>query len=116
MKLTAWIFLVVLGGLLALGGAGCHKQGGSGPLEKPKTLEEGMTQLQAALATASPQAQSNFYNGVATGIRYGDQAKATAALQQIAGDPSLNDQQKKLVGDVIELLNQAKPTAAPPGH
>lgn len=100
---------VLLAGLLALAGTGCHKQAASS--EKPKTLAEGMAALQAALITASPQAHSNYY-ALYLGTRYSDFAKATTALQQIASDPSLNDQQKKLVSDVSDLVKQAA-TAQP---
>lgn len=113
MKTPKFIFSIALGSLLALGGAGCHKQSAASSAA-PATLEEGLTKLQAALATASPQAQSNFFNGLSTGIRYADYAKASAALQQIATDPGLNDQQKKLVSDVGDLLKQK--AAAAPAH
>lgn len=92
--------------LTALSGVGCHKHGAAA-IEKPKTLQDGMVALQASLATASAAAQSNFYGGVSMGIRYNDYNKASLYLQQIASDPSLNDAQKKLVGDVGDLVKQA---------
>ena len=48
------------------------------------------------------------------GLRYGNTAKAVAALQQIGSDPSLNEQQKKLVGQVTDLVNQS--AGAQPAH
>lgn len=109
MKPGLKILMVV--GLLAFAGTGCHKQAASS--EKPKTLAEGIAALQTALTTASPQAHSNFSDAY-TGIRYSDFGKATNALQKLASDPSLNDQQKKLVSDVSDLVNQT--VAGQPAH
>jgi hypothetical protein len=104
VKKTIYISAVIIVSLLVLGSAGCHRKVES---EHPKTLEEGMTQLQAVLVAASPQAQSNFYNGVSYGIRYGKYSQASLSLQQIASDPSLTDQQKQVVNGFNELLKQA---------
>jgi len=97
--------------LLAWGAAGCKKQASA---QAPKRLEDGVLQLQAALAKASPEAQRSFYNEVDYGIRYDNYPQALAALGRIAADPSLNTHQKKLVNDVAELVKarmqgQAKP-------
>jgi len=67
-------------------------------------VEAGSEQLRAALLNASPEVQSNLYNGVAYNIRYGNYENALMSLDRIANGPSLNDRQKKLVNDVIELL------------
>jgi hypothetical protein len=104
VKKTTWLFWIVVGGLMALSGAGCDKKAASAP---PQTLEQGMAQLRAALITAGPEVQSNLYSGVARGIRYGQYPEALDALDRIASDPGLNDAQKKLVNDVAELLKQA---------
>ena len=109
MKTTRWLFGSVLVSLLVFGGVGCHKKVTVG---QPQTLPEGVARLQAALASANPEVQSNVYHGVFYSIRYGDYARATLALQQIAGDPSLNNQQELAVSNLSGLLNQA--TAANP--
>ena len=106
MKTTTSLLALTLGGMLVLGGTGCHRQSASSSAP-PKTLEEGVTQLTTTLAGSSPQVQSNLYNGVLYGIRYSDFTKASLALQQIATDPGLNPEQKKLVNDVGDLLKQA---------
>jgi outer membrane murein-binding lipoprotein Lpp len=111
-KHTPSIFSIVLGSLLLLGGAGCHKN--SAAAAAPKTLQQGVAELRQALATANPVVQSNLFNGVSYGLRYGDYAKASAALEQIASDASLNDQQKKAVNDVNDLVKQAMATAPNP--
>jgi hypothetical protein len=104
VKKTTWLLSIVIGGLLALSGAGCNKKGASGP---PQTLEQGVAQLRAALVTAGPEVQSNLYSGVARGVRYGQYLEALVALDRIASNPGLNDGQKKIVNDVAELLKQA---------
>lgn len=110
------IVSLVLGGLLVLGGIGCHKHASSG---QAKTLQEGIADLRTALASANPEVQSNLYHGVSYGLRYGDYAGASQALQSIASDPSLNDQQKKAVSEVSDLLKQqieSQQSAPAPAH
>lgn len=114
-KQTLPIFSIVLGCLLLVGGFGCHKH--SAGTTVPKTLPEGIANLRAALATANPVVQSNLYHGVVSSVHAADYARASLALQEMAGDPSLNDQQKKAVNDVLDLLKQEQASpqnAAPP--
>jgi hypothetical protein len=117
-KLLSRLSLLVIT-LFAFGLAGCHHQQAVVVTDQPKTLAEGVTALRASLATASQTAKNTYYDGVAYNVRYGDYAKASAALQTIAADPSLNDQQKQLVNQVSNLLQQAiadKKNAAPPAQ
>ena len=114
MKKTIWLLSVVTIIFLAFGSEGCKKNGASG---QPKTVEEGLMQLRAALVTASPEVQSNLYNGVSYGIRYGNFVDALGALDQIASNPTLTGDQKKLVNNVADLLKQSiqnQPNAAQP--
>src|SRR5271170_6808883 len=101
MKTTRCLFGSVLGSLLVFGGVGCHKNVTAG---QPQTLQEGVARLQAALASANPEVQSILYHGVFYSIRYGDYAHASLALQQIAGDSSLNNQQELAVSNLTDLL------------
>ena len=114
VKPTRWVSTVLTAALLAFSMAGCKRQA-----SQPQTLEEGLTQLQAALVKASPEVQNNFYNGVQIGIRYDKYADALAALGRIASDPSLNPQQKKLVAEVTALMQakiQSQQNAPKPGQ
>lgn len=111
MKINYFVIALLMAGLLAFAGTACHKQTSSS--DKPKTLADGMAALQAALTTASPQVHSNYYV-IYLGVRYGDYAKATSAVQQLASDPSLSDQQKKAVSTVSDLL--AQQAASQPAH
>jgi hypothetical protein len=104
VKKRTWLLWIVMGSLLALSGAGCSKKAVSAP---PQTLQQGVAQLRAALLTADPEVQRELYNRVVRGIRYRQYPQALAALDRIASNPSLNDQQKKIVNDVAELLKQA---------
>jgi len=97
-------FLTVLILISLACGTGC-KKGGSN--QKPQTVEEGIAQLRAAMIDASPQVQSNLYNGVSYGVRYGNYTQALEAMDAIAADPSLKPEQKKVADNVIELLKAA---------
>jgi hypothetical protein len=114
VKATTRIFATLIAVLLAA--AGCKKQTALPP---PKTLEEGVAQLRTALLKASPKVQNDLYSGVDYGVRYGNYKEAAAALDRIASDPGLNEQQKKLVNEVIELLKpnlQNPQTASKPAR
>jgi len=71
---------------------------------------------------ASPQVQSNLYNGVSYGVRYGNFPQALEAMDAIVADPSLKPEQKKVADNVIELLKAAAqnqqnaPAPAPPAQ
>jgi hypothetical protein len=103
VKQKIWILAVLTCALLAAVGIGCKKQAAA---QGPRTLEDAVAELRAALATASPEARSNLYGGVVFGIRYGDYPRAMVAMDRIVKDPSLNDGQKKVANSVLELLKQ----------
>jgi hypothetical protein len=112
VKRTPWLISVLAICLLAFGIAGCKKSGGS----PPQTLEDGLLKMRAALIKASPAVQSDLYNGVDNGIRYGRYPEALAALDRIAADPGLNPEQKKLVADVTALMQAKVQNAPKPGQ
>ena len=99
MQKTTWTASLIAAGLLAFGGIGCKKQ------EQPQPpLESSIQRLRAALVKASPEVQSNFYNGVDYNVRYENYVQAMMFVDRIANDPSLNPQQKKLANEAIEQL------------
>jgi hypothetical protein len=113
MKIGTRLFCALTAALITVSAAGC-KKGGSSAGEAPKTIQDGLTQMQASLGTASPAAQSLFYQKVQTAYRYDTYADGIAALEQMQADPSLNEQQKKLAGDLITLFKaKMQGTAAP---
>jgi len=107
VKKTTRALSIVLCALLALSGAGCKKNAAASG-SSPQTLQQGVAQLRAALIAAGPEAQSNLYSGVIRSIRYRQYDVALAALDRIAGNPGLNDGQKKLVSDVTELCSASR--------
>ena len=116
MKATTWALSVLAAALMVFTGTSCKK---SAPAQQPQTLEEGVAQLRAALATSSAEVRSNLYSGVDYGVRYGNYVGAMMALDQIASDPSLSETQKKLANDVLALFKQriqSQTNAAPPAH
>jgi hypothetical protein len=113
MKRTLGLVCSIAAALLFLGGtAGCNKGGGAG--ETPKTIQEGMTQMQASLSQGpvNASAQTLFYNRVQAGFRYDNYADAISALEQMQADASLKPEQKKLAGDLVTLF-KAKMQGAP---
>lgn len=98
---------LLLSSLLAFVATGCKK--GNGIPEHPKTPEEAILTLRQSLATAPKDVQDIMYNEVDNGIRYGKPQDAIAGLEKIAANPSLNEKQKKLATDVIEMLKAKAP-------
>ncbi len=103
MKSTIRIGTILIGSLLLFAGAGCKKGASS---EKPQTAQEGVQQLRQVLINANADVQSNLYSGVIYAMRYGRSMDALMALDRIVTDPSLNDQQRKAVSNVIDLVKQ----------
>src|ERR1043166_1754293 len=96
--------------LLFVTAVGCKK--GRVSEETPKTLQEGLSQMASALATANPATQKIFSERVQTAYRYANYADALAALEQIAADPALTERQKKLTADLINLFKAQQGGAA----
>jgi len=103
MKEPKWIIPILVGGVLALGAAGCSQQAAT---HKPQTLQEGIDELRVALENANEEVKSNLYSGVSYNIRYDRYEEAMMAVERIVSDPSLNESQKKLANEVMDLLKQ----------
>ena len=101
VKKALCVLSVLAAALLAFNGAGCKKQESQ---QAPEALGTAFLKLRASLLKASPEVQSNLYNGVDYNLRYDNYLKALMFLDRIATDPSLNEQQKKDVNQVIELV------------
>jgi hypothetical protein len=105
VKRAIWFVTILLGGLLCFSGAGCNKK-----QTAPKTPEDAILEVRQAMTTAPKPLQDIFYNTVEPGIRYGKTDEAIAGMEKIASDPSLNEQQKKAVNDMIGLLKAKAPS------
>lgn len=108
VKRTICFIALLLSGVLFFDATGCKKN--NGIPEHPKTPQEAILTLRQSLATAPREVQDILYNEVDTGIRYGKTQDAIAGLEKIAASPSVNEQQKKLATDVVNMLK----TNAPP--
>ena len=111
VKKALCVLSILAAGLLGFNCAGCKKQGSQQP---PESLEAAFQKLRASLVKASPEVQSNLYNGVDYNLRYDNYLKAMMFLDRIATDPSLNEQQKKDVNQVIEMVKVKVQGNAPP--
>jgi len=101
-------------GLILLASAGCS--GKKTVANQVKTVEQSMADLRSAMATASPEVQSNFYQGVTYSLRYGKTDVAVATLQQMSGDASLKPDQKQAVDDAIKALQANAGQQNPPAQ
>src|SRR5260221_14490543 len=101
MKNASWTASVFTVALLAFGGIGCKKQP---PQQATQPLDIGIQNLRVSLAKANSEVQSNFYNGVEFNVRYENSLQAMVFADRIVNDTSLDQKQKKLANDVIEML------------
>jgi hypothetical protein len=106
-KCTIWVVTILVA--LAFSAEGCKKKEAAAP----KTPDEAAYQFRLTLGTVSPQVRNLYYDKVDSNVRYGKYQEASAALEQIISDPSLNEQQKKLATQLKDML-QANP--ANPAH
>jgi hypothetical protein len=100
VKSTIWLTAVLL---LCFSGPGCKKSGAG----TAKTPEEASFELRMSLQTASPELRELF-NKVDQGVRYDRYPEALAALDQMASNPSIKEDQKKLITQLADML-KAKP-------
>ena len=103
MKSTIWLIAVLL---LCFSGAGCKKSGAG----TAKTPEEASFQLRMSLDKASPEVRKLFFDKVDPGVRYDKYPEALAALDQIASDPSIKEDQKKLITQLANMLKAKSPS------
>jgi hypothetical protein len=103
VKVSKCTLPILVGVALAFNTSGCNKKP---TVHKPTSVQDGIEQLRIALDNANEQVKSNLYSGVSYNLRYEKYEEAMMALEQIINDPSLNESQKKLANEVMELLKQ----------
>ena len=96
-----WTFTVIAAFFLA----GCGKKDQTPPAPEYSGVKVDIPKLQQAFSGASQDLQ-NDVNDVTSSARYGLYTKSLAALDKLANNPALNEQQKKIVSDVTEQLKQ----------
>jgi hypothetical protein len=108
------LFYVLLCGLLFLDITGCSgKKTTKATAGEPKTVETALGDLKAAMVTASPEAQNKFRSDVIFPVRYAKLDVALANLKTMAGDASLNAQQKDAVNGLIDVIQKDQSTPQP---
>ena len=115
MKTAKYILVVLAAGLLVL--TGCKKQQAPPPPSFGGVTID-MPKFNAAFANAGPELQSDV-TMVGFGVRYGDPVKSLMALDKLANNPSLTEDQKKVVATVTEQIKQMaakREQAAPPAQ
>lgn len=85
---------------------GCGKKQ---PVEQPPVdiggVKVDMPKLQMAFSNGPEDALGDVHQAVAM-IRYGKYDNSLVALDKLSNNPALNEQQKKIVNDVIEQMKQ----------
>jgi hypothetical protein len=103
VRSTIWLIAVV--SLLCFSGPGCNKNAGTA-----KTAEEASFQLRLALDKASPEVKRLYFDKVDPAVRYDKYPEALAALDQMANDPSVKPDQKKLITQLANMLKAKAPS------
>jgi hypothetical protein len=103
VKSTIWLIAVLL---LCFSSPGCKKSGTG----TAKTPEEASFELRMSLQTASPELRKIYTDKVDPGVRYDKYPEALAALDQMASDPSIKEDQKKLITQLANMLKAKSPS------
>jgi hypothetical protein len=105
MKRITFLPSILAAATLAL--AGCKK---AAPAAPPAPTAGGVTidlpKLRAAFPTPNPEVRTCF-SEASFGIRYEDYNKTLVALEKLAATPNLTEEQKKVVGEVVEQVKKA---------
>lgn len=111
---------LVLGLVLAAGFlgcvVGCKKSGPAGGGDLPPMQVQGVNvdvpKLNKALESATPDQQATARN-IQMAFRYGQYEKALMEADKLANDTTLNEEQKKVAGEVLEQVKQVVAKAPP---
>jgi len=104
MRITRYLFIVLMAGALALSGCGKSSKPDASAQKTPGAIDIGA--LQAAFPDASPEIHSAL-DQVRFNTRYGLHEKTLAALDTLNAMPNLTEPQKKAVADTIEQVKAA---------
>lgn len=111
MKTTKWIAVMLVAGVLTL--AGCSKPPKVADEVEVNGVKVAMPALQKSLSPSTDKDVQNSLGKVGVAFRYRDYGIVQAGLTQLAANPALTAEQKKLVAQVDEQVKQvvAKGTA-----
>jgi hypothetical protein len=102
MKTAQYVLVLLAAGLLAC--PGCKKQAAA-PAPTYGGVVVDMPKFNDAFANASPEIQTDV-TMVGFGVRYGDPVKSLMALDKLANNANLTEQQKKVVATLTEQVKQ----------
>ncbi len=103
--------LIISTVFLVLAGCG-KKQPAIQPAYEINGVKVDVPKLQEAFASSPPEIQADV-NQTTLNLRYGMYEKSLMALDRLINNPALNDNQKKVVNDVIEEMKQLIAKAGP---
>jgi hypothetical protein len=109
--------LCVALGLALFGLAGCSKSVQGPAVPEINGVKVDYPKLQHTFEGASSEIQQHVSDTI-QGIRYGMYEKSLEALDKLVNDASVNEEQKKVVNEMIESVKQlmSKAPPAPPGQ
>jgi hypothetical protein len=96
---TIWLIAVLIGSLLCFSGVGCKKKVAG----TAKTPEEAELQLRLSL-DPNPQARNIYLDKVMDALHYERYQEALTGLDLLLKEPSLNEEQKRLAKQLIDML------------
>lgn len=98
---------IALFAILLLGFSACSKKGPSAvaPPYDINGVKVDIPKLQQAFANSPPELQASA-NEASSFIRYGQYMKTLEALDKLVNAPGIDDNQKKVVNEVIEQMKQ----------
>ena len=110
-------YLCVALALFILGVAGCKKSAEGPGVPEINGVKVDFPKLQHTFDGAGPEIQQNVSETI-QGIRYGMYEKSLEALDKLANDANVKEDQKKVVNEMIESVKQlmAKAPPAPPSQ
>ena len=108
VKQATWLFNILLAALLCFSVAACKKKAGSA-----KTIGEAEVQLRVAI-DSNPQARNIYLDKVMNAVQYERYPEALAGLDLLLKEPSLNEEQKKLTNQLIDMIKAKLGTPANP--
>jgi len=105
MRITPYLLVVLMAGVLALAGCGKSDKSAAGAAQRqPGVVDLGP--LQAAFPDPSPEVHG-VLDKIRFNTRYGMHEQSLAELDKLNGMPNLTDPQKKAVADAIEQVKAA---------
>ena len=116
MKTIRWLVAATILATFLPAGSGCKKAEPPPDYRIVNGVRVDMPKLEALFASSTSDSAKKQLFEVDQNFRYGDYPKAAAALEELATNPDVTEDQKKVIADVLEQLKKvmaATPGAAP---